>query len=72
MTALKEMEQILRMAEKYAEKHQIIFCDYHRKMVLMAMSETVKLCSQKVLEPIREAINHDIDIYGSQVPTDFK
>lgn len=68
MEALKELEQILKLAEKYAEKHHIIFCDYHRRMVVMAMSETIKLCSQRVLEPMREAINHDMDIYGNQVP----
>lgn len=68
MEGLKEMEQIIKMAENYAAKHQIIFCDYHRKMIVMVIGEALKMGGRIMLEPLKTTINYDMDIYGDQVP----
>ena len=68
MTGLKEMEQIMKMARNYAAKHQIHYCDTHDKMVVMVIGEALKMGAKIITDPLKEAINHDMDIYGSQVP----
>ena len=65
MTGLKEIEQIIQMAENYAAKHQIIFCDYHKKMVVMVIGEALKMGAKIITDPLKQ----DIDIYGDQVPS---
>jgi hypothetical protein len=68
---MKEQDflSIFQMAENFCGRHQIVYCDHHKKMV--------KLVIEKTLEEIKNSLQvrqnavatiYDMDIYGGQEP----
>jgi hypothetical protein len=59
---VQEIKTIIQLAKNYSEKHQIIYSDYHERMVLMVIGETIKLASNSI------KTTYDMDIYKDQIP----
>ena len=68
----KDIKDIMAYAKNFAERHQIIYSDYHERMVLMVIQESLKMASKVVLEQnipiINESMEHkEIDVHKNAV-----
>jgi hypothetical protein len=61
----KDKQPILNLAKRYAEKHQIIYSDYHIRLTEIVIAETIRtICKQLS----KQETVYDMDLYKDQVP----
>jgi hypothetical protein len=61
----KDKQPILNLAKKFAEKHQIIYSDYHIRLTEIVIAETIRaICKQLT----KQETVYDMDIYKGQIP----
>ena len=53
---IKEIKEVMALAKAFAERHQIHYSDYHERMVLMVISETIKMAGRRLVKPYNDAI----------------
>lgn len=62
----QDFKSIFDMAESYCKRHQIIYCDHHKKLI--------KLVIEKTLEKVKDSLQikqntvYDMDIYRDMIP----
>ncbi len=62
----KHKQPIKDIAKRYAEKHQIIYSDYHERLTNLIIDETLRQASWVLAE--QDEVTYDMDLYKGQVP----
>ena len=65
----KDFLSIFQMAENFCGRHQIVYCDHHKKMVKLVIEKTLEQVKNSLqLKQNTVATIYDMDIYSGQVP----